>query len=96
MTKAPNLFPKCPRETKFLKNKTPTRAESINYLSGKVLQDCGEVDRGPSTDPLRVLPGLQEPRDTTDGELEPGLAASRRPLLRRRRSYGLPSSRHFF
>ena len=49
-------------------------AGELEDLGGEVLKDGGGVDGGGGADPLAALDGgLQEPVDTTDGELEPGL-----------------------
>jgi hypothetical protein len=45
----------------------------LGYLGCEVLEDGGEVDGGAGADALRVLAGLEVPRDAADGELEPGL-----------------------
>jgi len=66
------------------------------YLSGEVLEDGGEVDGGAGADALGVLAGLEEPGDPADGELEPGLGAPRRRLLRRARADRLATARHLF
>jgi len=66
------------------------------YLSGEVLEDGGEVDGGAGADALGVLAGLEEPGDSTDGELEPSLRAPRRRLLRRARADRLATARHLF
>lgn len=45
----------------------------IDYLSGEIFEDGGEVDRSAGAGSLGVAALLQEPGDTADGELEAGL-----------------------
>ena len=55
---------------------------SSDYLGGEVLEDGGEVHGGPGADALRVLAGLEVPRDAPDGELQPSLGGPRHRLGR--------------
>jgi hypothetical protein len=51
-----------------------------SHLGREVLEDGGEVDGRAGADALRVLPGLEEPRDAAHGELQPGLGRPRHRL----------------
>jgi hypothetical protein len=73
-----------------------TTTGRVTNLSGKVLEDGGEVDGGAGADALGVLAGLEEPGDPADGELEPGLGAPRRGLLRGASADRLATARHAF
>ena len=89
-----NLFIK---SNKYPKQRTGRDVEKRvldPYFGGEILEDSCEVDRSSSTDALGVLPGLEEPRNSSNGELEPGLAAPRRRLLRRSGADSFSSSGH--
>lgn len=53
-----------------------------DYLGGEVLENGGEVHGGAGADALRILAGLEVPRDAADGELEPSLGGPRYRLGR--------------
>lgn len=65
-------------------------------LSREVLEDGGEVHGGAGADALRVLARLEEPGNPADGELESGLGAPRRCLLRGASADSLATARHPF
>ena len=67
----------------------------LKNLSGEVLKDGGEVDRGTGSDSGGVLAGLQIPPDSSDWELKASLGGARHGLLSGL-SLSLSSSRHGF
>jgi hypothetical protein len=65
-----------------LVNSKRGRSGAGDYLGGEVLEDGGEVHGSPGAYALRVLAGLEVPRDAADGELEPSLGRPRHRLGR--------------
>lgn len=53
----------------------------LSDLGGEIFKDSCEVDGCAGADALRVLAGFEEPGDTTDRELQTGLAAPSGRLL---------------
>lgn len=68
-------------------------ASQLQNLSGQILQDGSQVDRGPSTDSLCVITFAEETMDTTNGKLQAGTGASSLGLGADLSSFA--SSRHF-
>nr|GLL17727.1 unknown [Ipomoea trifida] len=66
------------------------------YLGGKIFEDGGEIDGSTGSDTLGVLAGLEKTGNTTDGELEPGFAATRLSLLRSSGTKSLSTAGHLF
>lgn len=68
-------------DTRFLVV-TSSVTRKLEHLSGEILKDGGEVNRGACTNSLRVFSALQETSDTADRKLQAGLGGPRGRLLR--------------
>ena len=62
---------------KRLNESAPTISSQLEDLSGQVLEYSSEVDGSTSTNSLSIVSLSEHSVDTTDGELETGLAGSR-------------------
>lgn len=67
---------------------------NLQYLSGEIFKDGGEIDRSTGTDTLGVLAGLEETSDTTDGKLQAGFTTPGGGFLGGARSQRFASAGH--
>lgn len=87
--------PRSPRTRNWGKRGERFEGSGI-YLSSKIFEDGGEIDRSTGSNTFGVLAGLEKTGNTTDGELESGLAATRLSLLRSSGTKSLSTAGHLF